>query len=104
MYEEGAEGEAVWEGEEGKRADGVESRDPNHGAKDKESTNREINPENRQEKPQPGELADESKNLNTEAGMMYDSLLGQIDELLGLYPLTGNENYAAQNINTVFFF
>jgi hypothetical protein len=103
MYEEDAEGGEVWEGEESKRTDGAESRGLNDDAKDKENMNREINPENRQEKPQPGELADEGKNLNTEAGLMYDSLLGQIDELLGLYPLTSNENYTAQNINPVFF-
>ncbi|KAH0614003.1 uncharacterized protein H6S33_005889 [Morchella sextelata] len=82
MYEEDAEGGEVWEGEESKRTDGAESRGLNDDAKDKENMNREINPENRQEKPQPGELADEGKNLNTEAGLMYDSLLGQIDELL----------------------
>lgn len=91
MYEEDAEGGEAWKG-----------GDLNDNAKDKGNMNREINPENRQDKPQLGELAEEGKNLNTEAGLMYDSLLGQIDELLSLYPLTSNENYTAQNINPGF--
>lgn len=28
----------------------------------------------------------EERNLNTEATFLYDSLLGQIDELLGIFP------------------
>lgn len=75
----------IIEGESGERkVDGVESPDQPDGAKKEEKESDNAHTRQRKEKGENKQsAAQEEHNLNTEATFLYDSLLGQIDELLG---------------------
>lgn len=75
----------IIEGESGEgKVDGVESPDQSDGAKKEEKESDNAHARQRKEKGENKQsAAQEEHNLNTEATFLYDSLLGQIDELLG---------------------